>query len=308
MARLTDSYLEKIRDPATRLSMAALEVLSELGKDDVEAFQRAWPAIPVERRRQIVRAMGELVEDNVELNFHAVLIACIADRDAAVREAAIEALWEDDNPNTAELLLKMLTEDPDPGVRAQAASTLGHFVYDYEVEHLIKSLGLKIKATLMQVIKDVQQPIEVRRRALESISYISDDDIAPLLIWAYNFNDAKMHASAIRGMGRNCDRRWLPNIFKELGSQDPELRYEAARACGEIEDKSCVAKLIPLLKDPDGEVRLATIEALGSIGGKAAKKALTTVFQESDDPVTKDAVQEALDDIAFYEDPLSFDG
>ncbi len=306
MTHLTDRFLEKLRDGSVRLSVGGLQGLSDLDRSSIEAFQRAWPSIDVERRRKIMQTLVELAEENVELNFNAIFKACFNDKDAKVRETAVGGLWEDTEPKTADLLIHVLETDPDSTVRAEAASSLAHFAYMYEVGELDKDTGSRVKTSLLAVIKNGNEDLDVRRRAVEAVSYISDEVVTSLLIWAYNSTDVKMRVSAVRGMGRNCDPRWLPNIFQEIKSQDPELRYEAAQACGEIEDKRCVPKLVPLLTDEDLEVRLAAVTALGHIGGRSARKALVSILENGEDEAMQEAAREALDEVDFYGDPLGF--
>ena len=55
--------------------------------------------------------------------------------------------------------------------------------------------------------------------------------------------------------------------------------------------------------DPDREVQLAAIHALGEIGGTGRKVALKAMLYEGDDEL-REAVQEAMAEIEFNEDPL----
>ena len=55
--------------------------------------------------------------------------------------------------------------------------------------------------------------------------------------------------------------------------------------------------------DPDKEVQLAAVHALGEIGGQRAKVALKAILYEGDDGL-EEAVQEAMTEIEFNEDPM----
>jgi HEAT repeat protein len=59
-----------------------------------------------------------------------------------------------------------------------------------------------------------------------------------------------------------------------------------------------------VIDDDDIEVRTAAIIALGEIGGKEAKNALLGRLEQSD-PITREAVEEALAVIELYDGPLS---
>jgi HEAT repeat protein len=105
-------------------------------------------------------------------------------------------------------------------------------------------------------------------------------------------------------MGRSCNETWLPTVLKEMESRVPEMRHAAAFAAGEIGDEQAVQSLKRLaIVDPDHQVQLAAVHALGEIGGPLARVALKSVLYEGDDDL-REAIQEAMNDIAFNEDPL----
>ena len=62
--------------------MRELKPLSGLAPEEHDLFWRAWAAIATRRRAEIARAMAELAEDNVELDFNAPLIWMLDDEDA----------------------------------------------------------------------------------------------------------------------------------------------------------------------------------------------------------------------------------
>ncbi len=298
-------YLDKMRDNAAHLSMSGLRQLSDLSRPELQELKEVWPSLETGRRRQIVRAMVELAEDNVELDFNRTFMACIEDPDEQVRATAVEGLMEDTEVSTSEMLLRLLATDPAPDVRAAAATSLGHFVYLIELEKLEDKAGEKIVGGLRKATED-ESP-EVQRRAVEAIGYLSKDWVAQIIDKAYHHADAKMRASAVFAMGRNCDGRWLPMILEEMRSDDPEMRYEAARAAGEVEDKRAAPQLVALTRDVDAEVRLAAVDALGQVGGKLAKTTLEKLAESGSEEM-REAAEAALDELMFDENPLGFGG
>lgn len=296
-------YLAGLADESKRVVVAELRKLSGLDRAQVAELRLLWPALAVERRRQIVRDLVELAEDNVELDFSAVLLVCLSDPDEEVRTQAVDGLWEHEETSTALRLLDLLARDPSARVRAAAAAGLSHFVYRVEMGELSQTTAQKIRAGLLAAINNAAEQLEVRRRAVEAISYLSEPEVREILQRAYSDPDPKMRASAIFGMGRNCDECWLSTILQEMRSPSAEMRYEAAKAAGELEDERAVRPLVPLLADEDREVRLATIASLGRIGGETAVKALRYVAKEGDEE-TKAAVAEALEEAAFARDPI----
>jgi HEAT repeat protein len=100
-----------------------------------------------------------------------------------------------------------------------------------------------------------------------------------------------MRQSAIVGMGRSCDERWIKYLLAELESNSHAMRYEAAWACGELGLPRAVSYLARLVQDPDRPVSNAALWALGQIGGTEARQALLDAYEDADRDM-----QAALDD------------
>src|SRR5215213_4168914 len=267
------SHIQEIGASDHKLAMRDLKPLSGLGREERGDFWPAWTAIMPRRRAEIARSMVELAEDDVELDFAAAQIWLLDDDDSEVRASAIEGLWE----NTSTTLLHQLLR-------------------------LMRS-GQALRDGLLGMILDARQPLEVRRRALESAGYFgSIDEIQRQIELAYTSDEQLLRESALVAMGRSMLERWLPTIGRELTSPSPALRYEAARAAGELgeDGRPLLAKLAPLLNDQDSEVALAAIWALGQVGGDSAKRVLQQI-QKSEDETRRQAAADALEELSLGE-------
>lgn len=298
-------YLAELKDDGQPVKAARLVRLSHLGDEERIAFLKAWPTFSAKRRRQVIRLLVDLAEDNVELNFDAIFLPGLSDSDAQVRADAIRGLWEYDHRDLIEPLIKLLSSDSDTDVRAEAALALGRFVLQWEFGALRDRYFRRVEEVLRQALANDEEEMEVRARALEAIGACSLPWVRQAIRQAYAADDRRLRVSAIHAMGRNCDPDWLPILFRELSSGDPEMRYEAALACGSLADEAAVPRLAPLLEDEDAEVRAATIAALGEIGGREAKAVLMRYLDHPSRAV-RDAVREALSLVDFDEDPFSF--
>jgi HEAT repeat protein len=301
-------YRETLRivgDRQRRLVHKELRGLSDIGRDTEVPFLEAWQAIDLERRREIARAMVALAEDNVDVDFRDVFTACLGDSDALVRRVAVEGLWEDDRPRTMRYFLRLLGDDPDDSVRAASATALGRFAYQATLDELQERDVARLRDALVAAAGNLDDSVDVRRRALEGAGYFSGPDIDALIAEAYASGNADLKASALAAIGHSIDPRWLPVLQAELGSAEPALRYEAARASGEwgAEASSLVPQLLPLAEGDDPEVYGAALWALGQIGGDAARRMLRRMAQ-SDEPNRQAAAQEALNELEFDADPM----
>lgn len=300
-----EEYLQELGDGSARLKVSGLARLSSLSAEHARQLQAAWPGIDVRRQRRIVQELTDLAEDNVELDFDVVFFLGLEDRDAEVRLKSVRGLWEYEGPKLIEPLVRLMENDEDAAVRAEAALGLGRFVVLWEHGRLREKYFREAEAGLRRLLAKDGEALEVRRRALEAIGPYDTAWVRQCIREAYESGDRRMKVSAVHAMGRSCDARWLPLLTRELLSDEPEIRYEAAVACGSLADEAAVPHLIPLLADPDVEVRQVAVTALGEIGGREAKEALTELADSPSAPL-REAALAALSTIDFEEDPLAF--
>ena len=292
-------------DASSPLTVAILPRLSGMGPEEVIQFQSEWPGIDATRRLAVVQELLDLEEDNVEFDFDAVFLEGIGDENFEVRLASVRGLWEYESPDLIAPLVNLAKEDPDPGVRAESALALGRFVLLYETGRLRDRHFLVVERALRDVISNSQEIDEVRARALEAIGAHDEAWVRQAISEAYESGVRRMKVAAVHAMGRGAEPRWLPLLLRELGNEEPEVRYEAATALGSLEDENAVPHLVRALSDADEEVRGASIMALGEIGGREAKEALLNLAREGSE-AERDAASEALAAIDFEGDPLAF--
>ena len=298
--------LGQLSDTSRPFPPTSLYHLSDLSREDLEAVESLWPELPTERRHNLLQSLNDLGEANFEVNFEAVFRLGLEDEDSGVRATAIRALWEAEDPSLIAPFIEFLQRDPDPLVRAAAASALGRYVYLGELEELSPAHKRRVEDALLEVIRG-EDELEVRRRALEAVSYSSRDEVPPLITAAYASDEHKHRVSAIFSMGRNADRpRWGEQVQAELDNPEPELRFEAARAAGELELREAGPALSELLNDDDTQVREAAVWSLGQIGGDYARRTLTDLLENTEDEEEQDFIQEALDNLAFTDEVNAF--
>jgi HEAT repeat protein len=300
-----EGYLGELRDSTRPLVISKLVNLSNLSDEELSPLLRTWPTLAVRRRRRILSELTGLAEDNVELNFDALFRAALTDSDSEARYAAVRGLWEYTGRDIIDPLVRMLHEDAEPGVRAESALALGRFVLRAEFEELRPDDAERVEKALHHTIDDAGELAEVRARAVEALGACSAAWVRVIIQDAYDCPERRLRVSAVHAMGRNCDPVWLPVLFRELASEDPEMRYEAATACGSIGEEASLSHLVPLIEDEDAEVQTAAIVALGAIGGRAARKALEQALADPREHV-REAALAALAEADFNDDPLGF--
>jgi len=290
--------LEALADESAPFEERLFAYLSGPTREEEERFASCWAKLSDARRRQMAAQLVASAAKSFELDFVALFRRCLRDSDPAVRQSAIEGLWEDERPDLVRPLLWLLTSDPSAAVRAAAAASLGRFVYLAECDALRPELAEAVRTALHETAESPSEDIEVVRRAVESLAYINDEAVRRLIDRTYEHSDPRMRQSAVFAMGRSADRLWAEIVLEEVRSPLPAMRREAARACGEMELQRAVEPLAELVEDLDREVQGVAVWALGQIGGKRARQVLERCLQSEDATLAEEA-SEALDNLSF---------
>jgi len=300
-----ESFLQTLADLSANVRSADFVEVCDLSPAELGKFARVWYSLPVERQRRIITTMVDLAEDNAELDFCVILKMCLKDQDEVVLEKAIEGLWENEDRSIIPSLIQILSSKKGPVVRAAAATALGKFPSLAQDGKILPKDVCLIRDRLMEVLRDSNENLEVRRRSLEAVAPFDTPEVKKYVCWAYESSDLKLKSSSIYAMGRTGESSWLPLLIKELQSQQQAIRYETAKACGELGDEEVIPHLLLLLQDDDYQVQLAGINALGRIGGPLAKQALLRCVKEGDAFLEGEA-RAALETIEYLEDPMAF--
>ena len=301
---LLDTLLNELYENPEMPAQASLYHLSNLDPQDVTRVREVWVCIPVALRRQMITRLVELAEADFEVNFGEVFRLGLEDEDAKVRTVAIEGLWEDKDVRLVPILTTRLREDEDITVQAAAATSLGRFILLGELDKIRPDPYTLAYESLLTACQDVEEHMEVRRRALESLAYVNNETVKNLVRKAYTAPEEKVHISAVFAMGRSADTCWAKQVRQELFKPNPELRYEAARACGELQLREAVSELGELADDADPEVQEAALWALGQIGGQEARQILEHHCMAEDEAM-RTAAEAALDALEFLHGYLS---
>jgi|FLYN01.1.fsa_nt_gi HEAT repeat protein len=284
--------------------------LSDLTPADVAQVKPVWDSLDADYRSKVMRRLVDVSEANFELDYRAIGMFALSDRDADVRQSAIDLLWEDQTLELMSRLIDLALRDETADVRASAASALGRFILLGELGDLPESETVRAQDAVIALLNDDGEEVAVRRRALEAIANCSHDIVEPAINEAYHGAERAMQVSALFAMGRSCDdERWSKIVLKEMQSADPEMRFEAARAAGELELADAVPLLAKLVEGNDREIKEVAIWSLGEIGGKKAIKILNRLADEAEaaeDDELLTTIEDALGNASLVDGELFF--
>jgi len=282
---------------------AYLRHFSDLEGHDLAELRRAWPQVTAQRRFLLLGDLEDLAEVDMLVSFDNLAKMALKDEDPRVRTVAIRMLWESEDPHIAKELMALLEKDPSPDVRAAAATGLGTFIYQGELEELDETLHHGIEDRLLDVVQG-QDEVLVRRRALESLGFSGRSEVPGLIRKAYDSGEVDWMVSALFAMGRSADNTWDADVKRMLRHPKAEVQFEAVRAAGELSIESARRVLLDLLEEEaqDAEIRQAAIWSLSQIGGEQVRETLETLLEETEDEEEAELLENALDNLSFTED------
>ena len=301
-----EEVLLPLLDHNQPLALGKLKVLSDLDDEQQAIFQREWADVEPSHRRSLAQNMQEIGEESLDLDFRAAFMLMLDDDDAQVRIAAVRGLIEDTRRSTLRRLLTIVQTDPDDGVRANAAITLGGWGLRAAEGDVDQRISDELRETLLSIYNDQATSPLVRQRLLETLGYWGDDEVVIAAInQALRHADLLWQQAAICAMGHSGTDRWLTTIKHHLSHEFAAIRFEAARAAGEIgEDAQSLVNMVArLVTDDDIEVVTTALWALGQIGGSAARRLLEQ-FARDGEGAKREAAAEALNELQFYADPI----
>ena len=221
------------------------------------------------------------------------------DESPRVRSEALAALWEIADETYIEPIMLKAENDPDTAVRARAANVLGIYIFEGTVEmRLDYARYLGVKKFLLDLASDPDEDLDVRRMAIEALSFDTEEEICDLIEWAYQHSSPKVRMSAMLAMGRSGSARWHDHILEELESKDTKMKLEATKSAGEAHLAEATPMLRSLIRDPEKEVRLEAIWALSHAGGPGALETLEMCAQSPDEDMRRVAVS-AIEEFRF---------
>ena len=278
-------------------------VLSDLSPNGLERVLTTVRGLDPAARFTFLELLISTEEEHPLLDFSTLCLACLDDPDASVRALAITGLASYTGRDAIQPLASIAGRDSDPSARSEAALALGAYALQAELGEIGSHDRAVLVDRLRQLATDVSEDPVVQASALTAVAVISEPWIQDLIFDAYESGDEALRLGALQAMGRTADEYWLPTLTNAMAAVDEDERMAAALAAGEIGSEDGIVSLAELLDDESSEVAQTAAQALGMLGGTVAVELLQPYSTHPDSDV-REAVQAALAEAAFNEDPI----
>ena len=292
-----DSLLASERDFPRRY----LQFFSDIAPDELKSLLDAWPSVKPDRKLSLLKGLEALADGDTLVNFDEFARSILDDPDASVRVNAIRLLDECDDIKLVTAYIGLLKNDPDVNVRTEAANALNLFVDLGELDEIPEEDYELVQTVLLESARGADET-RVRRRALESLGWSSNPEVAGLIESAFDEN-IEWQVSALIAMGRSADDRWEDRVLRSMLDDNEKIRKTAVQSVGMLGFKSARQPLLRMLESEESdEVISAAIWSLSQIGGEDVQTYLETLLDQTEDEDLVNFIEGALENLAFTED------
>ena len=214
---------------------------------------------------------------NVLMTLHEAippLIASLKSDSAELRGTAAGILSVLGAPESA---ADALMQDPDAGVRVQAARAAGRLRLNAAAPRLVKMLADENEAVVIA--------------AAGALGEMGAKESIPELAALLKKSDLQLRSSVVDSLGLLGAVDTAGAIADCAGDEDESVRESVAGALGRLGGKAAPATLAKLLDDKESYVRLRAAQALGRLGDPAAAEALLARMDDEETEVARDAIR-----------------
>jgi HEAT repeat protein len=300
------SVVEALLDTNKPFPKKYLNLFSDIDSASLKLLLADWPRVSLTRKRTLLNELDQLLDEDTIVSFDDFARVLLEDPDGSVRVGAMRLLAECEDVKLIPVYEKILTSDPDPEARAEAAKTLNLYVDLGELEEIPEAALHLAENALLAAVHD--DNADVRRRAVESLGYSSREEVPALIEAAIQRQDPDWQASALIAIGRSSDDRWSEHVVRMMLSDNRNLRLEATRAAGELMLPDARLPLLRMLEEEDDpEIFSAIIWSLSQVGGEDVRLFLTNLIDQTEDDEVVEFIEDALANLAFTEDLEHFD-
>jgi len=160
-------------------------VINSLTKIKKEAT--AYMVLPLLREESFLRNTAMIILREMGQIAAPLLPILLKDKDDDIRKFALDIIHDIQYCNYPGNLIEMLTNDPNPNVRAAAAKTLG---------------ALQYKGAVPQLVKAFHDEEWVCFSALEALTEMKEDDAVDSIIYLLNNNSEAVRLAAVEALGK----------------------------------------------------------------------------------------------------------
>lgn len=304
-----NQVVDALLDENAPFPVAYMMSLSDIPPANLEILKKSWVQISPARKTVLMENIEIIHETEITSNFEDIAELALEDGNSAVRMSSLRLFWDYENPHLVRNFIDLMQNDPDVGVRTQAASTLGKYMYLSEIEMIDTRYQKLIGEALIKVLRSNESEL-IRQKALEAFGYSSNPAVKEFIHNAYNSGDYNWISSSLEAMGRSADENYASLVLPMLAHPDLRIQREAVFAAGELE-LSTARKLLlrmALELEQDEDLWVQVVSALSKIGGEGVFEVFERLLENASTDEEEDFLNDAIETLNLSNDmSLGFD-
>jgi HEAT repeat protein len=257
----------------------------------------------------VVRAFGAAAGSAGEAIARRVASRLAHDEPEYVRSYAVQAAGIIGS-EAALVALRLALQDPDPSVRVEAASRLASKDEHAALDVLTQELGsgdddIKDKVIYAlwnlgseRAVKALEEAAEshpvVRKRALEALASIREEEAVPTLARHLNDPDERVRSTVVESLGEIGGASVIALLIKATDDGDAHIAEKSVEFLGQIGGKDVISFLTDLLENWSGNLLGAVAEALGHAGAVRSIPKLAQLLDEYKEDDSDDDFPEVI--------------
>jgi HEAT repeat protein len=242
-------YINQLSDPRSQVRLDASHALIQLGGPTVAPLIDRASDNTDSLQYIAAQILGQIGDRRAK----PFLKTLIRDENRYVRERAVRALGQLDDPRVIPTLEEALFRDQVADVRGAAAWSLGNLRDTTAVAPLVRAL------------EDTVAP--VRQKALTALQFLWTSQAEEATVKALRDPDGSVRYVAAQMLGHHRTNRALDELFIALQDDNIWVRVESANALARIGDTTAVPPLERLFSEREGPDHEAAKEALHLLTG-----------------------------------------
>ncbi|MCQ4333224.1 HEAT repeat domain-containing protein [Natronomonas sp. F2-12] len=201
---------------------------------------------------------------------------------------------ETESDSVVDVLVSVVGEDDDRGVRAAAIDALDKHSQE-AIERVVTELSEKdlgsaadwVAAKAFAEVLDDEQP-ELRMAAATGLGRVGDPSVTAALVERLEDSDPRVRCRSATACGRIGDPRAVEPLEERLrNDRDIDVRRAAAEALGEIGNEGAMRVLIDGAGDPNESIRRVVADSLGAFGSVAPVETLADLLEDESEAVRR---------------------
>ncbi|MCA1615158.1 MAG: HEAT repeat domain-containing protein [Acidobacteria bacterium] len=243
----------------------------------------------------VVRAFSAAAGSAVEAIARRVASRLAHDEPEYVRSYAVQAAGIIGS-EAAFGALRLALQDPDASVRVEAASRLASKDEQAALDVLTHELGsgdddIKDKVIYAlwnlgseRAVKALEKAAEsypvVRKRALEALASIREEEAVPILAGYLNDPDGWVRSIVVESLGEIGGASVIPHLIKAADDGDIDIAEKAVEFLGRIGGEEVIRYVTGLLENRSGKLLGSAAEALGQAGAAGSVPKLAELLEK----------------------------